>query len=84
MASLSVPPLYGWGNWPVPCQALLDWLPGMGEVRGCLFLCGRGIERIADHRRQRGRPSPALPHSAPGDFPGSHRFLGRPRLLTRT
>src|SRR6516164_4743692 len=62
MTSLSVPLMYGWGNWPVPYQALCDCLLALGEVRGRFFLCGRGIERLVDLRRQRGCRSPALQH----------------------
>jgi len=85
MTSISVPPMYGWGN--LHCAVLLGVLgpsPSHGggletsflfRPWGCWYDC---------HMRPQGYIPSVFLRLVQPNFPTKSRFLGRPRLLTRT
>jgi hypothetical protein len=85
MTLVSVPPMYGWGN-PY-CASLRGVLGSSPSHRGGLeasFLFRPWSGWYGYHMRPQGSMPAVFLRLVQRHFPTTSRFLGRPRLLTRT
>ena len=85
MTSVSVPPMYGWGN--LYCASLLGVLglsPSHGGGLEASFLLRPWGGWYGCYLRPQGYIPSVFLRLVQRHFPTTFRFLGRPRLLTRT